>query len=162
MQVIADNIQISLNDFLSDCYGTVPLGELLWDASRVPLTNAIRREIFIGCFKELFEAFSFCGTFESYITVFKKIFGDDVEIEFTVPGPGKLNIDITTSGIQEFNFIAREILSNAYVRHTIVDHNGDKILLRGILGIETPYELEKALFTMVPGGIYTQVSLTIG
>jgi len=153
---------LALDEFFEDAYGSIPMGELLYDEERVPLTNAIRREIFIRSFKEIFEAWSFAGTFESYILVFKKIFGEDVEIDFTVPAPGKLEIDITTAGVQEYEILVREIVSNAYVYYSLVDDVGDFITLATVLGLETPGELEKVLFTMVPNGIFTAVTLTIG
>lgn len=156
------DISAALDDYFDSVYESVPLGEFLFDQKRVPLTNAFRRDIFIRCFKDIFEAWSFCGTAESYITVFKKIFGDDVDIVFTVPAPGKLTIDISASDVQESIMEARYIVDNAYVYYDIVDDVGDSIVFSSLLGIETQSELEKVLFTMVPGGIYTVVSLTIG
>lgn len=157
-----DNIGLGLDEFWSQCYEMIPMGEFLWDEKRVPLTNAIRRDVFVISFKQIFEAWSFCGTFESYILVFKKIFGDDSLIEFTVPAPGQLHINIEASGIQLSPFIARRIVDNAYVYDNVVDHVGDNIAFATVLGIETQDELEKVLYTMVPAGIYTEVSLTIG
>lgn len=55
-------------------YESIPLGRILVRRKRVPLTNAIRREVFQYSFMKIFEAWSFAGTAESYITVFKKIF----------------------------------------------------------------------------------------
>lgn len=156
------SISLSLSEYFEDVYGSKPLGEFLYDEKRFPLTNAIKREIFIGCFQELFQAWAFCGTFESYILVFKKIFGEDVEIVFTVPGPGKLVIDITATGLQDYEFLARSIVDEAYVSDTVVDEVDDTIVFSTVQGIETQSELEKVLFTMVPNGIYTTVSLTIG
>lgn len=155
-------IGLSLDDFWNGCYEMVPMGEFLWDEKRVPLTNAIKREVFINSFKQIFEAWSFCGTFESYILVFKKIFGEDAVVEFTVPGPGKLQINIESSGVQLNQFIARTIVDNAYVYDFVVDDVGDNICFATVLGLETEDELNKVLFTMVPAGIYTEVSLTIG
>lgn len=156
------NIGVSLDEFFENCYEMVPMGEFLWDEKRVPLTNAIKREVFIISFKQIFEAWSFCGTFESYILVFKKIFGDDAVVEFTVPAPGKLSINIEASGIQLYPFIARSIVENAYVYDNVIDEEDDNIAFATVLGIETEDELKKVLFTMVPAGIYTEVSLTIG
>jgi hypothetical protein len=150
-----------LSDYFDNAYNGIELGEFLFDEKRIPLTNAIKREIFIDCFKEILEAWAFCGTFESYLTVFRKIFGEDATIEFTIPAVGRLQIDIETSGLVEYNFIAREIVNNAYVFYDIVDDVGDNIVFENFKGIETEAELEKILFQMVPNGIFTEVSLTI-
>lgn len=159
---VLSNISVSLSEYFDKLYSTVPLGELVYDQMRFPLTNAIKRDIFIGAFAELLQSWSFCGTFESYILVFKKIFGEDVDIDFTVPAPGKLQIDITSAGVQNFDFIARSIVDDAYVYDNVVDDVGDQIVFAAVQGLETESELEKVLFTMVPNGIYTEVSLTIG
>lgn len=156
------SISLALNEYFEDVYGSKPLGAFLFDEQRFPLTNAIKRDIFINCFQELFQAWSFCGTFESYILVFKKIFGEDSTIVFTVPDPGKLTIDITSTGLQDYEFLARAIVENEYISDTVVDDVGDTIVFSAVQGIETQSELEKVLFTMVPNGIYTTVSLTIG
>jgi hypothetical protein len=159
---ILKNIMLSLVQAYEEIYVSYPLGQFIYDEKRVPLTNAIRREVFEYSFMKIFEAWAFSGTFESYLTVFKKIFGEDSVIEFTVPGPGKLNIDIEASGVAISPLIAREVIDNAYVLDNIVDDTGDNICVQSVFGIETESELQKMLFSMVPNGIYTEVSLTIG
>jgi hypothetical protein len=158
---IMDILESFLGDFYQDVYGSVPMGELLYDNDLVPLTNAIRREVFISAFKQIFDAWQFAGTFESYITVFQKIFGEDVVVDFTVPAAGKLEIDITATGIQELGFQAKVIEDNEFVYYDMVDDVGDFIMFSSVLGFETQQELETMLFTMVPAGIFTTVSLTI-
>jgi hypothetical protein len=161
-KTILDSISFAFDEYYAGVYESGPLGEFLYDEDRVPLTNAVKRDIFITSFVEIFNAWTVCGTFESYITVFKKIFGDDATIEFTVPAAGKLTINITSSGFVTSPLIARRIVSNAYVFDNLVDENGDNVCASTILGIENEYELQKILFTMVPAGIFTTVSLTIG
>jgi hypothetical protein len=76
--------------------------------------------------------------------------------------PGKLNIDITASGVQISDFISREIVNNEYVFDEVIDDEGDNIVFQGVKGFETQYELEQMLFEMVPAGIYTEITLTLG
>ncbi len=135
---------------------------MIYDTGRSPLSNAIVRSIFRESFKEIFEAFIAGGTFESYLTVFRKIFGDDVVVEFTVPDPGKLEIDITAAGLEISEFLARYIEDDAYVFDEIIDYEGDTIVFQGIKGFETQYEVEQMLRELVPAGIFTTISLTIG
>lgn len=147
--------------FLAGAYECAPLGELIFDDLRSPLSNAINRDVFRLAFREIFDAFVAVGTFEAYITVFKKIFGNDVDVEFTVSAPGKLAIAITAESVALSNFITRYIVDNAYVFDTIVDQDGENIVFQSIPGFTSQYEVEQMLFEMVPAGIFTDISLTI-
>ncbi len=145
-----------------EVYGCFVLGELLYDNDYAPLANAIPREIFRESFKELFDSFLTAGSFESYLLVFNQVFGDDVEVTFTVPAPGKLEIDIVATGLALYGISVREIDGDAYEYFTLTDDEGDRILLQAVKGFETQYELEQMLFEMVPGGIFTDIDLTVG
>lgn len=147
--------------FFDGAYACFVLGELLYDENRSPLANAIDRDIFREGFAVIFEAFVVAGTFESYLTVFRNIFGDDVTVSFTVPAAGKLQIGIVATGVAQNNLLARSIVSGAYVYDEIVDQDGDNIVALNPKGFQTQYEAEQMLFEMVPAGIYTTVSLTI-
>lgn len=148
--------------FFDEAYNTFTLGEVIWDSGRSPLANAIPRAVFREAFSALFESFTFAGTFESYLTVFRSVFGPDVGVEFEVPAPGKLNINIIAAGVTLSEFVARRIVDDVYVFDEIVDEAGDNIVFQSFKGLESEYELEQMLFEMVPAGIYTQISLTIG
>lgn len=153
---------MTLDDFDADAYESQPFGDIISDNNLSPLSNAITKEIFRQFFNEVFLAFGSAGTFESYISVFKKIFGDDVDIVFTVPDPGSLEIDITTMNIEVFNFVARRIVDDQYVFDNVVTEDDEQILFRSIKGFESQYELEQMLFELVPGGIATTITLAFG
>lgn len=162
---IFDQMSMAKDEFFDGCYDCGPLGDLLHDIKRSPLANAIKLEIFRNFYNTVYEAFRYSGTFESYLTVFAKIFGDTVEVEFTVPGPGKLNIDIVADELELFNFIARHISNNAYLYDNVVyeDDDGiDNIIFQTVKGFHTEYELNQMLREMVPAGIYTEITLTFG
>ncbi len=149
--------------FFDEAFSCFVLGELLYDEDRAPLANAIDRDIFRQAFATIFDAFLVAGSFESYLTVFRFIFGDDVEVEFTVPAPGKLQIDITAAGVELSNFVARSIVDNAYVYDEVMEIvGGDNIAFRTVKGFQTQYEVEQMLFELVPAGIFTEISLSIG
>lgn len=156
------DIDLQLDAFLEGAYEAGPLGDVIFDTGRSPLSNAIPKDIFRLAFKEIFDAFVAVGTFEAYITVFKKIFGDDVVIEFTVPAAGKLGIEITAAGVELTEFIARYIENNQYVYDEVIDWDGDNIVFQSIKGFTSQYELEQMLFEMVPAGVFTTISLTLG
>lgn len=159
---ISSQLSLDKDEFLDGAYEAAPLGDLIFDDDRSPLSNAIPKDIFRLAFPEIFEAFVNVGTFESYITVFEKIFGDDVGITFTVPGPGQLQILIEAEGIEFYDFVARRIVDNAYVFDEVIDDEGDNLVFQTIKGFQSQYELEQMLFEMVPAGIYTEITLTLG
>ncbi len=156
-----DAVGIQLDLFEDGAYDTYALGDLIFDNDLSPLANAIPRLIFREAFKEIFDAFVAVGSFEAYLTVFRKIFGDDVEVTFTVPAAGKLNIDIVATGVELSDFITRYIENNEYVIDEIIDEEGDNIAFQGLKGFQSQYELEQMLFEMVPAGIYTTITLDI-
>lgn len=161
-KTILDQLSQQRSEFFDDAYNCFVLGDLLFSTGRAPLANAIPQNIFRESFSTIFDSFEEAGTFEAYLTVFRKIFGDDVEVEFTVPGPGQLNIDIVSSGIEILGMTVREIDGDEYDNYTLIDDEDDRIVLQGIKGFQSQYELEQMLFEMVPAGIYTEISLTIG
>lgn len=159
---ILENIAIQRDLFNVDAYQACPLGDLLWEDMRAPLAKAIKKEIFRKAFGELVEAFFEVGTFEAYLTVFQKIFGDDVGVEFTVPGPGQLKIVIAAAGFDLSDLAARRIEGGEYSFDELVDDEGDNIIVQTIIGFQSQYELEQMLFEMVPAGIFTDIDLTVG
>jgi hypothetical protein len=161
VEPIIEQVGIQKDSFYNEAYEAAPLGDLLWTSQRSPLANAILQDIFRNAFKQIFDAFVEAGSFESYLIVFRKVFGDDVIVEFTVPAPGKLEIDIEATGVEISQFVSRYIEDNEYFFDHIVDDVGDNICFRTVKGFETQYELEQMLFEMVPGGIFTTISLTI-
>lgn len=161
-KAICEQLSDQKDQFEEGAYNCSPLGDLIFETKRSPLSNAIKKEIFRDAFSEIFSAFVNVGTFEAYIIVFKKIFGDDVDVQFTVPDPGQLNIDINASGIELSDFVSRYIEDNSYLFDEIIDDEGDNLAFQTIKGFETQYELEQMLFEMVPAGIFTQISLTVG
>jgi hypothetical protein len=164
-KVIMDDLSAAKDDFLAGAYSAAPLGDLLWDDMRAPLSRAIKKAIFRDAFTAIFDAFVVAGTFESYLTVFREIFGSDVEVTFTVPAAGKLNIDIVSTDLVLYDFVARNIVDEAYVFDNVVYYDGDgtdDIEFRAVKGFQSQYELEQMLFELVPGGIFTTISLTLG
>lgn len=161
---ISDILSAQKSEFFDEAYGCFVLGDLLYDNGYAPLANAIPREIFRESFATIFESFLSAGSFESYISVFKNVFGNDVEVTFTVPGPGKLQIDIVATGLQIYGTLLRVIndMSDSYDYYTLVDDEGDRIVLQGVKGFNSQYDLEQMLKEMVPAGIFTDINLTVG
>lgn len=159
---LMDSRSLEKDEMFEDAFNCFLLGDVLYDLNRAPLARAIPQEIFRESFSVVFEAFISAGTFESYLTVFRKIFGDLVDVTFTVPNPGHLQIDIIAEGVEESGFLARMIENNAYVYNQIIDDEGDRIVFQTIKGFQSQYELEQMLFEMVPNGIFTEITLSFG
>lgn len=159
---VFQNISQNLDSMFDDAYSCFKFGDILWDSKRTPLSKSVVKKIFRESFFTIFSNFLVAGSFESYITVFENIFGEDVEVIFTVPAPGKLLIDVTASGLQLDTFLLREIVDNEYVYSNLIDDEGDTIVFQSVKGLESQYELEQMLNEMVPYGIYTEISLTLG
>ncbi len=173
-EVIFDQMSMSKDDFFDDCYFAGPLGDLLHDIKRSPLANAIRPDVFRNFFNTIYEEFRHSGSFESYLVVFAKIFGDTVQVTFNAdnlttpdspPGPGKLQINIIADELEEFNFVARHIDNNMYLYEDViwyddVDDPGGNIIFQTVKGFHSQYELEQMLFEMVPDGVFTEITLT--
>ena len=76
-----------------------------------------------------------------------------------------MTIDIEATGLEESDFVARRIEDNAYIFDSVIWYDGsgqDNIVFETVIGFQTPYELEQMLYEMVPYGIYTEISLTLG
>jgi hypothetical protein len=161
-EVLISNIALQLDAFLADAYESQPFGDIIFADGRSPLANAISQDIYRETFNEVFSQFSVAGSFESYISVFGKIFGDSVDITFTVPGDGRLQIDIIAEGVDLNDAVARRIENNQYVLDELIDYEDDNIAFQTIKGFQSQYELEQMLFEMVPAGVFTEISLTLG
>ncbi len=158
-----DLLSSQKDDFFDGAYACFALGDLLYTTARSPLANAIDQIIFRESFPVIYDAFVAAGTFESYLTVFRNIFGDDVTVTFTVPGPGELSINIAAAGTAEYDLVARTIIDGVYVYDSLLDAEGGNNIEASLpKGFSTQYELEQMLFEMVPDGIYTSISLSIG
>lgn len=155
------SLEAEKDELYTDAYNAYSLGDAIWESKKSPLTNAISQEVFRTFFNELFTYFAQVGTAEAYINVFKQIFSDTVDITFTVPGPGKLNIAIDANEVELSDFIARTIVADAYVYEEVIDDEGDNIAFQTVVGLQSEAEVNTMLFEMVPQGIYTTISLTL-
>lgn len=157
-----DELDVQLDLFLAGAYTAMPLGDVLYDLNITPLANAIDRNIFRDAYPEIYTAFTAAGSFEGYLEVFRKIFGDEVDVEFTVPASGKLEIDIIADEIVLSDLISRYIQDGQYNFDEIVDYEGDNIATQTIKGFQSQYELEQMLYEMVPDGVWTSITLSFG
>ncbi len=158
---LLDEIDLSRDQFNDGAYECFKLGEVLLALDRSPAVGVVSDDVFIQSFFAIHEFFTRPGTFEFYLDIFKNIWGEDVEIEFTVPAPGKLLINIEALDSVPALAIAREIVADVYVNSDIVDHDGDNLIFQTTQGIKTQREADALVRELNPAGIWVDVTLTI-
>lgn len=157
---VLDRVRFDMDQFFSDGFNSSAWLLLLYDENRMPFSERIKREAFVDFIREALKNFPFSGTFDTYLFVLRAVFGELSEIFFEVPAPGKLAIDIDATSSLEFDFIGREFNGTSFDEFDMIDSEGNKLIFRGIAGIETPYELELLFSELMPAGIIPTITLS--
>ncbi len=164
MRSVADPVfdltNASLDDFYDQGFDASPFLLMLYDNGKIPYSQRIKRDYFVVFIKEALKRFPVIGTFESYVFILTAIFGEFTEINFEVPGAGKLAIDITAADSVEFEFVGREFEDGVFSIFNIVDYDGSLLIFRGIPGIQSEYDLELLFSEIIPAGIFPDTSLS--
>lgn len=163
MKAVADPLfdltDATLDDFYQGGFESSPFLLAMYDDLRVPFSERITRDSFVEFVKNTLSNFPFTGTFEIYLAVLTSIFGTESEIRLTVPSPGKLAIDVEAVSNSTFTFLGREFVNGAFQFFDVTDSDGDTFIFRGILGIDTEYELGLLFSELMPAGIIPQITL---
>ena len=156
-----DLCSAALDDFYAGKYEASPFLLMLYDEGRMPFSTRVPRDSFVDFIKEALKRFPFTGTFETYLFILKKIFGEESVVLFEVPAPGKLEISVSGAATIQYDFTVREFIDGAFLDSQIVDGDGDTITFTGISGIDSEYKLKQLLAEIIPGGIFPTVTLDI-
>lgn len=127
----------------------------LYDAGRLSFSDRIGREYFLSFFRELVANAEELGSFEVILFVLRAVFGEDTEIFFEVPAPGKLEIDIASYDDMLFSVVGVDEDGET----ALISEEGDEIIGSQVLGIETEAELRNLLAEIVIGGVYFTPSI---
>lgn len=140
-----------LRVFLQNAYQGEGLGCVLYDAEMAPLVNVLPRDTFAGTMNALLENFQQAGTFESYISVFKTIFGADTGVVFEVLGKAQLRINITAkrAGTRLWGTLDKKLVK---------DKAGKVFAFQRTVKSGNYYEARQVLTILTPGGIYLEVT----
>lgn|SRR5678815_3823223 len=157
---VFDLANTALDDFYANGFDASPFILMLFDEGRMPFSERIPRDAFVPFVRQALKNFPITGIFENYLFVLRSIFGDLSEINFLVPAPGKLEIDIAAISNTTFDFIGREFSGGMYTFFDMIDSDGDTLEFRGIPGISTEYELNLLFSEMMPAGIVPIIALT--
>lgn len=100
-------LEVQRNRFYDNCYFVNALADFLYGS--VPASQAMPIEEWRMSFNHIIQAFNLSGTYETYITMFKGLFGNNALITFEILNPAdlKITIDISSGGgaSQEDEFI---------------------------------------------------------
>lgn len=155
-----DEMGDDLDDFFEGADTCFLLGDVIYDSGRTPLQGVITRSIFRSSFFAIHELFTRPGTFEFYLEVFRAVFGEDVQVEFVIPNPGHLQINIAVLNNTTFRILARRIVDNQYEYYPLVTQDDDYIIGEGTQGIKSQSEIDSLISEISMAGIYTECNLT--
>lgn len=159
---VLEDLEDERDAMYADAYNAAPLGDVLFELGRDPLVGVITAEIYRDSFPAIHELFTRPATFEYYLTVFRAIFGENVNVTFTVPAPGKLLINADALDPETFRLLARKIVNNSYLYNLIVTSDtADHITAIGTQGIKTQNEMNALIFELSVAGIWTVCTLTL-
>jgi len=156
-----DLYNVDLDQFFEECFLSFLLGDILFDLKRDPMSGVITKVTFRESFPQIHDMFTRAGTFEFYLEVFNSIWGDDVEVTFSRPSAGVLEIDIeAVTAITEV-FSSVKIENAQYVFTDVVDHEGDEILFQGYKGTKDQRELDALINELAPAGAFITATLIV-
>lgn len=155
-------IGTELDDFFAEAFKAYPLGDVLYTLGVDPMAGVITQDVFRISFPAIHDLFTRCGTFEFYMEVFRSIWGPDVEVVFTVPSPGVLEINITAINTSQANFLEREIISEQYIYNEVTDHTPDFLMFQDTIGIKTQREVDALINELSPAGVFVTAELELG
>jgi hypothetical protein len=151
-----------LQTWYNNAYESKKLGEVIYDNKLTPIASAMTRDAFIHSFNEIFEQWQYLGVAESYILVFKKIFGAGTQVELqqtTQDTKGQVIINIALKELQTYNWLI-SALGRGYVDRLVDAEGQNNIVLQEAM---TGYweDIKKILHMLVPAGIYLKVNFSI-
>lgn len=156
-----DLTSTSLDQFFDSAYVTSDFLLMLYDAGRMPFSDRVPRESFVAFITQALPMAQVTGTFEAYIFTIKSIFGQESEILFDVPAPGKIDITVNSAASLTFEAQGREFGDGVFTFFGMQTSDGYLIEFRGIAGIDSEAELLQLLSELIPAGIYPTVTLEV-
>lgn len=154
-------ISSNRSEFYEGAYTSYGLGQILFNLKNDPMARLVDLETFLESYPAFHELFTRPGTFEFYLQLFRSIWGDQVEVEFIIPAPGHLKINISALTSRLDSFGAREVSGNAYQYHEVSDHEGDILMFQTSQGIKTQEEVNRMIVELHPQGIFLEINLII-
>jgi hypothetical protein len=144
-----------LNVYFADAYKDYKFGALLYDKQYSQLTRVLARDLFIASYDALFRSLPRAGTYENLIAIVKAIFGVNSTVLFTEPAPGQINVAITQTASDFFNWATKPDADQ------LITSGGDNlvflVMIREIFLDEVINLFRQVL---IPAGIFFTISIT--
>ena len=156
-----DPLEEDRDTFFEDAFINYNLGDVIFSLKNGPLSEALPLNVFRQSFFELYNFFTMPGTFEFYLDLCRIIWGEDVEVEFTVPDNGVLLINIAGLSFEQTFFQAREIVDDTYVYSFMTTQDGDFIMFQTTRGLKTQQEVDTLFKELSVAGVYTVPTLSL-
>lgn len=156
---VLDQLGSDRDAFYEAAFTTEGLGEVLYDLKADAISSVIDLDVYRKSYPAIHNLFTRPGTFEYYLDLFRAIWGEDVEITFTVPAGGVLQINAKVLNVATFNLIARQIQSNQYQYNHLVDRSGNRLSVRDLEGTKSQDQIDKLAIEISPNGIYVTITL---
>lgn len=156
-----DEDGLDLDAFFDGAFSAYQLGDILYDLNRDAMVDAVTRDTYRRSFPAIHQLFTKPGTFEYYLEVFRAIWGNTVEVEFTIPFDGWLQINVRALDLEQFRLIAREVVDNNYVYSPLTDGDGDYLLVTDTEGIKSQQEIDALMNELTPYGVYVETTLSL-
>lgn len=137
--------------FLQNAYKGEGMGRVLYDTGLAPLVNVLPRDTFAAAMNALVANFRAAGTFESYISVFKTIFGADTDVAFEILGKARLRINIAA---KRMGARLWRTTSGALVQ----SKDGKVFAFQRTVQSGDYYEARQVLTILTPGGVYLEIT----
>jgi hypothetical protein len=155
-----DAVDEDLDSFWEFAFTTYGLGQVLRDTSADPVSKMLILSAFLRSFKTIHESYQKPGTYNFYLDIFRKIWGETVAVEFTNPAPGVLLINLDATDFQQEILLARDIVDGQYVFPELVTTDtGENIIVRVTITPWTEIEVLKLMRALAPAWLYYEVSL---
>jgi hypothetical protein len=154
-----DLASLSKDQFLESGFTAAPFLLMLYDEGRMPFSDRIPRDSFVEFIQEALSRFPFTGTFDSYLFILEKVFGEGSGVLFDVPAAGKLEILVNAASSILSDLVAVELSSGQYVTSELVNEDLALLQVSGISGIDSEYKLTQLLAELIPAGIFPDVTL---
>lgn len=149
----------ALDSYWTNAYTAADFLLMLYDTGRMPFSDRVPREAFVGFIRMMIPNFSVIGTFEAYLFIIQSIFGASSNVLFDVPGPGQLSMIIATPATLEFDWQGQEVGSSGYQSFGMQTSDGYDLQFRGISGIDSEPKLKQLLSELIPLGVFTSITL---
>lgn len=155
---IFDDLETSINadldTFFGQCYASYLLGDILYENDLDPIAKVLKQDVYRTSFNAIHELFTRPGTFEFFLSVFRAMWGSDVDVAFTILQPAQLKIEIFGSTPTYNEILYREIVDNEYVYDEIVTEDDDSLTAQESTGPQTVDELLLIMTELGVNGIF--------